>query len=279
METKPKTFLVGLFMLTLLTLGVLFVLWFSKVDFKDAEAVYQINFEGPVTGLRVNENVLYQGIPIGKVKKIKIDREDAASIKVFVTIRKPYLIRENSIANIEAQGLTGNTFIQIRGTTKESPQLQKQKGQKYPLIKSRRSSIDTLFSEAPLILEKLSRVTTQLEKFFNDEMIQNTSQTLQNLRKVTQDLSEGPDSLKYSLRDFRRALTKFDKASGSLHGFLEENRPALHTFTETGLPALIRMSQQLEASAIHIERVAREVEKSPVAFLNKDINHGVKLND
>jgi ABC-type transport system involved in resistance to organic solvents, periplasmic component len=279
METKPNTFLVGAFVLMLVAIGIVFVLWVSKVDFKDAGAIYQINFEGPVTGLRVNENVLYQGIPIGKVKKIKIDRDDAASIKVFVSIAKPYLIRENSVASIEAQGLTGNTFVQIRGTTKESRQLQRQPGNKYPVIQSKRSSIDTLFSEAPLILEKLSRVTTQLEKLFNDEMIQNTARTMQNLGRITQTLSEGPHSLKNFVHDARKAFCKFDQASSSLHTFLQENRPAIHTFTETGLPALIRMSQQLETSATHIERVVREIEKSPVAFLTKDTNQGIKLND
>ena len=49
------------------------------------------------------------------------------------------------------------------------------------------------------------------------------------------------------------------------------------TFTQTGLPAFTKMSQSLQQTANHIDKIAKEIETSPLAFLNKRTDQGYKV--
>ena len=155
METRPNTFIVGVFVLALIAAGTTFVLWFSKMEIGKSHHLYYVFFEGAVTGLRENTDVLYQGIPVGKVKKISVYKSDVQRVKVLVNIERPDIIRENSIATIEAQGLTGYTFVQIKGSTQDSPLLKSMGDYKHPVIQSRPSNLEALFSLF-LILSQIS---------------------------------------------------------------------------------------------------------------------------
>ena len=277
METKPNSFIVGIFVLALIALGTLFVLWFSKLEIGESKNPYYIYFDGAVTGLRENEDVLYQGIAVGKVKKISVYKEDVQRIKVLVNINRPDIIRENSIATVEAQGLTGYTFVQIKGSTQDSPLLKAQNGHKHPIIHSRPSNLEALFSNAPKILDDIYKVAVRLQKFFDDKMIESSQKTFKNLETITHDLAHGTSSFALFLTEFRSSLTDFKSASASFHRVLQDNKDAMATFTQTGLPAFTKMSQSLQKTADHVDKIVKEIETSPVAFLNKNSRQGYKV--
>ncbi|MDP4840197.1 MAG: MlaD family protein [Alphaproteobacteria bacterium] len=277
METRPNSFIVGVFVLLLLAAGTAFVLWFSKMEIGKSHHHYYIFFEGAVTGLRENTDVLYQGIPVGKVKKIRVYKNNVQNVKVLVNIDRPDIIRENSIATIEAQGLTGYTFVQIKGSAQESPVLSTKGSQKHPVIQSRPSNLEALFSNAPKILEDISGVATQLRKFFDDQMITESKKTLGNLARITEDLSKGTSSLADFVIDFRSSLKDFKSASASFNRTITENEEALSTFISTGLPAFTKMSQSLKQTSDHFDKLSKEFEKSPASFLKKNSNQGYKV--
>ncbi len=271
METKPNSFLVGIVTLAILIAGTLFVVWFSKADFGTKQNLYRIDFAGSVTGLRENEDVLYQGIPIGKVRKIGVYKSNVNRIKVTVDINRPDLIRESSIATIEAQGLTGYTFVQIKGSEQDSPLLKISKGEKMPIIHSKRSSLETLFSKAPELLEKLTAVAVQLNKFFDDRMIKESRITFQNLKTLTKDLAEGPNSLK-------NVLSEFKNTSKSMRHLIEYNKESIALFFETGLPALTQMTGKVGGAADQVSDMMKMVRQSPLSTLSASHNQGYKVD-
>ena len=277
METRPNSFIVGIFVLALLAAGTTFVLWFSKMEIGKSQNLYHIFFEGAVTGLRENTDVLYQGIPVGKVRRIRVYKNNVQNVKVLVNIDRPDIIRENSVATIEAQGLTGYTFVQIKGSTQDSPVLTAKGNRKHPVIQSRPSNLEALFSNAPKILEDISGVATQLKKFFDDQMIIESKRALSNLASITDDLSKGTSSLADFVTDFRSSLIDFKSASASFHRAITDNEDALSTFTSTGLPAFAKMSQSLQKTSDHFDKLSKEFEKSPASFLKKNSNQGYKV--
>lgn len=277
METKPNSFLVGIITLIILLAGTGFVVWFSKMDIGKQHNLYRIDFEGAVTGLRENEDVLYQGIPIGKVKKIRVFKDDVNRIKVIVDINRPDLIRESSIATIEAQGLTGYTFVQIKGSDQQSPLLVRKEGNRHPVIQSQRSSLETLFSKAPLLLDNLADVAMQLEKFFDDKMVQDSRAALHNLRVLTDELASGPESLKSVLKDVKVSLREVGQASKTINRAMAQNEKSLAYFMGTGLPAVTKMSQKVEVAADHIADFTKMLRQGPLGVLSKTPNQGYKV--
>lgn len=277
METKPNSFLVGLVVLIILIAGTGFVIWFSKLEIGTNHNLYRIDFEGSVTGLRENEDVLYKGIAIGKVKKIRVFKEDVNQVKVIVDIFRPDIIRESSIATIEAQGLTGVTFVQITGSEQSSPILEAKEGEKYPIIKSKKSSIEALFTKAPELLENLTDVVTQLEKLFDDQMVQDTKDALKYLKIVTKDLSEGSNSLRVVMGDVRQSLNEVRQASKQFETILKTNQPSLDLFMQTGLPAIASMSQKIDGAADQVADLAQLIRRSPLGLLTANPNQGYKV--
>lgn len=274
METRPNTFLVGLFVLILLGCGITFILWMSSIEFGKSPNYYHIFFDGSVTGLRENEEVLYQGIPVGKVKKITIPKEQVQKVKVLISIKRPEIIRENSVAVVEAQGLTGYSYIQIKGSTQDSPKLTANPGQKYPVIASRPSNIETLSTNAPQLLDQISKVAQQLQAFFNEEMIEETRITMKNLRKITESLAGGNTALPKLIEDFQSSLAAFKKTMMTLETFLGDAQTTLTQTFGNDLSTFHTLAQTLQTSSYHFNRLAEEVEKSPLGFLHKNSTQG-----
>ena len=274
METQPNTFIVGLFVLVIAILGTAFIVWFSKFDIGASQNLYYIHFDGSVTGLRENEDVLYKGIAIGKVKKIRVYDDDVQKVKVLVDIKKPEVIRENSVASIEAQGLTGYTFVQIKGSSQDSPVLKAKEGQEHPVIKSKESNLEILFSKAPKVVEDLSNLAKQLRKLFDDKTINHAQETFANLDRITTDLSAGSSSLAAGVEDFRDTAKSIKQTSSTLNQMLAENRAALNDFTSNGLPAFTVLAKKMQNSSDQFNRVIGDIEKSPMAFLHKNSNQG-----
>lgn len=284
MEQRPHYLVVGVFVLVLMVLGIIFVLWFSKVDIIGKENFYEIFFAGTVTGLRENEEVKFRGIPIGKVIKISVSKIDPDKVRVLVNINKPELIREDAIATIEAQGLTGYTFVQIKGSTKESPILKVQSGRKYPIIKSKPSEIESLFEEVPHLITNMNSVVKKLSAILDEETMNNVRQTINHFEQLTKDLSEGPGSIKLVIEDMRKDFKEIEKAakdfSKTLHEFdllIEDNRAPIHHFTEQGLPELTRLIQKSQSTMESVKKVAERLEKGAGSLLGSGNKGGYKI--
>ncbi len=279
------------------------------MDFKDGKKVYQIHFTGSVTGLRVGESVRFHGIPIGSVKKISPSSEDPEIIQVKVTIDKPSLIREDSIATIEAQGLTGFTYVQIEGGSKSSPMLHIKPPAKYPLIPSKPSRIEEFFRAAPKIISNISALSERVNRIFNDQAISSLSKTFENLSSITNDLGQGPESFKIFLRDARQTLQQFggtlekiskeitpmskdfsktfkslqetstsiQKTAEHLESILKENRSGIQEFTDNGLNEFTTLVTDTKTLVSRMNHILRDMERGPAHFANKTSEQGYKV--
>jgi phospholipid/cholesterol/gamma-HCH transport system substrate-binding protein len=284
METEPPYLRIGIFVISLFSFGLVAILWISKIDFRSNHHLYEINFPGAVTGLRENESVLFQGIPIGKVMKITVDPTDVDSIKVIVTLQEPTLIREDTVAKIEAQGLTGYAFVQLRGGNADSPVLKAKHGEKLPIIRAQVSSIDTLYTQLPQILDSIRMVAQQMSSLLDPQTSLSLKHSISNMEILTQSLTTGPRSLSLVLRDLQKTLkdvsttsAHFNQAALHMTHLLLENREPIRQFTTHGLPTLTRLLQQTQGTLGHMDTLVGDVQNSPINFLNKNPQQGYPL--
>ncbi|MCP4923366.1 MAG: MCE family protein, partial [bacterium] len=124
-------------------------MWLHRLDINPSSPLYDIYFRGSVGGLRDNEKVLFQGVPIGHVHSVKINPDEPEYIRVSIAINIPKLIREDTAASLETQGFTGLAYIQLDGSNRNSPLLKAKEGQKHPVIKSTPSRIQKVVNAAP----------------------------------------------------------------------------------------------------------------------------------
>tara|TARA_A100000171_G_C2129335_1_gene145637 strand:- start:1340 stop:2245 length:906 start_codon:yes stop_codon:yes gene_type:complete len=300
METRASYITVGAFVLALLTGLLLFVLWMSRVDFRAHLPTYHIYFSGSVAGLRENDSVRFHGIPIGKVKKISVDPKNVERVIVEATIDHTYLIREDSVAFVEAQGLTGYSYIHIKGGTEESPILKTKPGESYPVIQSEASSIEMLFGSLPNILEKIYELSDRFNRLLSDKNLEDLTGSIKHFSDLTEKLATGSNSLDVFMGQARQTLEAFEgtlkgvtttlegpnfaetlksvtNAARELDRFLEENRRSVQQFTSLGLEDFTRLMGETRQTVSTLNRVLLDLEQSPSNFLNKNTTQGYRV--
>ncbi|MBX9697700.1 MAG: MlaD family protein [Alphaproteobacteria bacterium] len=289
MESQPNYTIVGLFVIGFMLGIVAFVIWMARMDIEGQSAIYDIYFEGSVTGLRVNEQVRYHGLPIGYLTALEVDKEDPELIRVRVKISEPSLIREDTIASIEAKGLTGYSYIQIVGGNSNSPLLKAKKGEYYPRIKSRQSKIEELFSGAPKVMRRLIKLTETLNKFFDKETNQILKDTLVETKEAAKAIGTAFAKIEtHASRittDFNKITSEVDRTAGTLRdlamdtqGVIRNNKDAIETFTNNGLFAFSKLMTETSSAVEGLNRVVGQIEKSPGDFLNKNLDKGVRID-
>src|SRR5215510_3009139 len=111
METRANYVLIGAFVLIATAALALFTLYIAGTPLNKDYSTYDVVFEGPVNGLTEGGEVRFNGIKVGEVQTLKLDRADPNRViaRILIDARTP--VRVDSIAQLNFLGITGVTFI------------------------------------------------------------------------------------------------------------------------------------------------------------------------
>ena len=93
------------------------------MQFNQDYDVYDIVFKGPVRGLSQGGEVHFNGIKVGEVTKISLDKVDPTQVIARARVTSDVPIRVDSYATLEPQGITGVNYVQITAGTPAKPLL------------------------------------------------------------------------------------------------------------------------------------------------------------
>jgi phospholipid/cholesterol/gamma-HCH transport system substrate-binding protein len=198
METRASYLIVGAVVLVLLAGLGAFSVWLVRADVDRDVARYEIAFSGSVTGLSEGGQVLYRGLPVGRVGDIRIDPDNVETVLVEVEIDRETPIKEDTIATLELQGLTGIAYVQLRGGTQASARLDPD-AEPTPRIPSRPSTLERVFESTPELLAQTMAVVGRLSLVLTDENLEAVARTMRNVETVTATLAARSDSIDAAL--------------------------------------------------------------------------------
>jgi phospholipid/cholesterol/gamma-HCH transport system substrate-binding protein len=306
-ERRANHLAVGSFILGFLVLSIFVILWLHRYDINPSAPLYDIYFQGSVGGLRNNEKVLFQGVPIGHVRHVEINPDEPEYIRVSVAIRVPKLIREDTVASLETQGFTGLAYIQLDGSNRDSPLLIAKEGQRYPVIRSIPSRLQKVVNAAPKILDKLTTLSDQLillfstsnrKKFENilthledvsgtmakhiSPLIKETrtslgtlTDTLQTIRQESTTMSQ---SFKESLASLKKASDSFSTTASQLDSLLTNNKADIQKLLGSGAQDLSHTLSQGKQLVRRLNQIMLHLDRSPVGgLLTSTANKGRKI--
>lgn len=209
METRANYVAVGAFVLTCAMALVVTLLWLAGTQYSQEFDYYQTNFRGAVTGLGKGTAVRYNGIDVGRVTDLAFDANDPQVVVVTLQVQPGLGIRVDSVSSIEPQGLTGGSYVEISGGTKNAPLLTALPGQRYAVIKTAPSALQQLTRGVPELLAKLNTVADRLSVLLSDDNQKHVAATLNNLDQISTTLARSSD-------DYRNALANISAASDEL---------------------------------------------------------------
>src|SRR6185369_17034169 len=217
METRASYFLVGVFVLALVTSLFGFVVWLSRFQLQEESTIYYVYFDGAVTGLSVGSTVRYRGVPVGTVTDIEIDSAKVELIQVTLSLKRGTPIKTDTVASLQLQGITGLSFVQLSGGTRDAPALEPPPGKRRATIPSQRSAIEKVFENAPELLTQLGVVASRAGDVLSPENQKQITAILENLAVFSGTLARSTGSIETIVNDSAATMADVRHAAESLN--------------------------------------------------------------
>lgn len=222
METKANFVLIGAFTLAGL-MGILgFFLWFAQVELDRQFDYYDIRFSS-VSGLGNASDVRFSGLPVGQVVDVQLSPDQDGSILVRVEVDAETPVRTDSVATIEAQGVTGVSFVGIGPGSPSADLLEPTEDDPVPEIMSGRSTLQSLSEDAPRLLEEALILVTEVSELLGAENRERLNSIIANVESASGDFAEtldGFSSISATVNDFAEQINLFNETLNTLTGDL-----------------------------------------------------------
>ena len=292
METKANYVAVGLFVLTCLVAVTVALLWLAGAQFQNEYTMYRAYFQGGVTGLGPGTVVRYNGIEVGNVADVNFDPNDPRQVIADLQIDPQVQLRQDSLASLEMQGLTGGIYVQITGGTPTAPFLTQQPGEEYPVIQTQQSAIQQLFEGTPELLTQLNTLTESGNDLLNEENRAALAETFENLRNVTAALSNRSAEIDAALAGLGPAIERLDAVLvsaedaivqfGSVATSVDATAQAMTELaggintavTQTTVPELDALLVEARALVSTLSRLTEAIERQPTQLIFGDRREG-----
>ncbi len=222
METKVNFAVVGAFVLVLGAGLIAGVLWFSSGGmYRRAYDVYQIYMSESVSGLNLDAPVKYRGVEVGRVRRLALAPGDVQLVQLTLDIERGTPVKQDTVAVLRVQGLTGIAYVELSGGGPDSPQLEAKPGQAYPVIRSGPSLMVRLDSAITALLTNVNRTSESMSALMDDENRRAFKQTLGELRVLAHTLAARSAAIDSSLLNAARAMDNTARLTADLPRLVE----------------------------------------------------------
>lgn len=216
METRANYALVGAFTLAVIAAAFGFVFWFSGPSKTAARKSYDVVFDGSVSGLSLGASVLFNGLRVGTVSNLELDKTDPSQVIARIDVEKTTPVKTDTKVRLEFTGLTGIASVALSGGSAEAPQLVAEADKPLPVLKADSSQFQNLVETAQRIAGQADHMITKLNTLV-DENAGTVASTLRNVNAFSDALAANAPGLK----DFFGAMADVGKSIKPLTGKLE----------------------------------------------------------
>lgn len=218
METKANYVLIGAFVLLAAGALALFTLWIAGNPLNRSYSDYDVIFEGPVNGLSEGGEVRFNGIKVGEVATLRLDRDNPNNVIAHIRIEAQTPVRTDSIAQLNFQGITGVTFIQILAGSPEAALLLPQDGIT-PRISTSRTLVDELFQGGQDLLSVSGDTIKRLNEMLSEDNLEHLTSTLKSLDSAAARIAADDgliDNANVAMAELGPAIAALESAARSI---------------------------------------------------------------
>jgi phospholipid/cholesterol/gamma-HCH transport system substrate-binding protein len=284
METRASYILVGAFVIGLMAAGVFFVIRFAASDRGTYVVTLPVIFTNDVTGLSNSADVRYRGVPVGKVKSIKLET-DQDRIRVVIQIDPNTPIWTDTEATLETPGLTGAPFVQLKRKpdSAKTPDELKITPRKFDLsnrverekivikggvtdLQAALRSIPQTMKEIENTAKKISNFAAAGQKILTDNeaeikrLVKNMGNALERYERVGAILEK-------DLPRYTNAADGVSKMTNEIQLMIRENRRPIADFAATGLYEFSLFLTDTRQFLRSFNRLIQKLESDPSGFL------------
>lgn len=221
MENKANFALIGSFVLIALAATVLFVLWLTDTTFDQQFDDYQVSFNGPVRGLSPGSEVRFNGINVGQVMTIRLDRDDPNTVLADIQVDANTPVDTGSYAALEPLGLTGTNYLQIFSGGEELPLIRDLPGRGPKRIQGRADQLSSLIEGGGSVVEQAQVALVGINRILDEDAIADFHSILSNINRITAEVDVSDvdgKNINGLITDLRGTAREFTALAQSLQG-------------------------------------------------------------
>lgn len=295
MESKTNYTIVGLVVL-ILTAGLLSAgLWLS-VGFNQKEYTsYTVYLKESVSGLSPESPVKYNGVQVGYVKEIKLNKNDPRQVELLLNIEKSTPITTSTSATLITQGITGVTYVGLSAGSSDLTPLRKMPGEPYPVIPSKPSLLNQLDAVLKEVAENVGAVSEKAQLIFNEENANNVKKSLANIERITKIVADNGQSIDNSLenldvflakmakvskqfpqvmKDLKKGISKFESladnmstAGKNVSKTMIAGKNTIDQISQQAIPPAVILLRRLNAISANLEKVSNDMRQNPSVII------------
>lgn len=276
MENRLSYILVGAFIFVLLIGSIVSILWLGNYSEKGNFKFYKISTKESVSGLNEKAPVKFKGVQVGEVRTISINPENAEEVLVTIRVQDDAPIKDDTYALIEAQGITGLSYIQLQGGTNGAKDLKTgSKPEEYALIPSRPSTFSRLDKTITSLSTKAEMIFNRADELMSEKNIKNIESIIENSAKITASTQKTLANLEAHNKEINRLL---NEAVGAVSGIKEMSHSFTSAIDNTGVDTMNNvkdaaqsvkivmggLNQKLEAGAFDVKETLMPLQNTLV---------------
>ncbi|GLQ19301.1 MlaD family protein [Algimonas porphyrae] len=259
MENKANYALIGMFVLVALVATVGFILWLTGSTFDQSFEEYEVSFQGPVRGLSPGSEVRFNGIGVGEVTGIRLDREDPNTVLADIRVDANTPVDTKSVAKLEPLGLTGLNYLQIFSGGEEYPLIRDLPGRGPKRIEGQADALSDILEGGGTVVEQAQQAMQQINKLLSDDAIDDVQGILSNVNRITAELDVSDfdmDNVNSLVGEFRYTVRRIgvlaEEARVTLskaNGVIDEDIPSFFDRLQTTLGQVDRTLGAFETTS------------------------------
>lgn len=309
MNNKVNYTFVGFIVLAAIVAMLSFTYWMLKPAKSEDTQKYLIYFNESVLGLNLDAPVKYKGIKVGKVVRLRINPQNSEQIEVTVEILKTTPIKEDTVAKLTAQGITGLSYINLSEGSNNAKPLKVHKDQKYPVIASAPSffadverslgSVSELFvltlgranevlndenqKQFARLLEKSANVVAKIDMTLDAKTMLNIQKSMDNIQSLTYKVDKSiprinafidnsitwENKINDSFLNIKNTYLKMGKIMDNMALSFLKVQNNVEDATLETLPTLNSTMEQMQQTLIGINGLIEQLQSSPSDILYK----------
>ena len=256
METRANHVLIGAFTLAVMVASVMFALWAAKYGSDRKFNDFDVVFVEAVTGLSKGSIVQYNGINVGEVRDLKLDKKDPSKVIARVRVEEDTPIKTDTKAKLAFVGLTGVAQIQFTHGNAESPLLIDISKDEVPVIIAEESAFAKLLNSTEDITTTAADVLIRINKVLSDANIRRVSTSLDNLEQITGTVAGQKQDIAKILSDARDAAQKLDSTLAKADSAMGKLDKGMDSLDEGVFKELPKVVASLERTLTELEKLS-----------------------
>ncbi len=285
MENNVNYVAVGAFVLFLGAALVVCILWLASGGAtRKAFDLYRAIEDESVSGLNLNAPVKYNGVEVGHVRQIQLDPDNPERVNLLFAIEQDTVIKEDTVAMLKTQGLTGIAYIELSGGSPASLPLRPVEGSQFPVIRTKPSLSARLENVLSNVLAKVDSTSDNINAILGAENQAAFKSALADIAVVAHTLAARKDDIDSGLIKASQAteqigpvITRIGRSAEAIEKMGNEVANAGKTVRAVGtnverfsaetLPELERLLTGLQTLSASLRRLSEQTERNPAGLL------------